>query len=344
MRLIVTTVVRESLHGKQYTGFIYDVDWSTQRVLRRLPVPEPRYAESDANPRGGMRGGRGVAITPAGIAVANHDGLNFYDEDWCLVDQISHPLFVGLHEVHWDGEHLWVTATAIDVLLKVDLGGSVEVAWDPQMSQLAERFGLQGRLLPLDGSIDYRTGATSTLNQCHLNGVTCSGAAVIVNCGFVRQLSRSMPLRVRAAARLNRGLRLHGRLGDVSRYSGRSAVIALNGSKPPDVLVELEKHELPTHNGQLLDDSRVAVNDSANNTLRIFDARGGELRAVPIPGTWLRGLEPLDDHRTFVGTAPAAVVLVDFEEGRIEHAFPLSENPYEAVHGLTLYAPPAGAR
>jgi hypothetical protein len=337
VRVIATTVVRESLRGKQYTGFIYDVDWSAQRVLRRLPVPDPRYPESDSNPRGGVRGGRGVAVTPAGIAVANHDGLSIYDDDWRLVDEISHPLLVGLHEVHWDGEHLWVTATAIDVLLKVNLSGSVEVAWDPRTSELAERYGLESRLLPLDGSIDFRTGTTSALNQCHLNGVARSGEAVIVNCGYVRRLSRSLPIWVRAAARLKHGLRLHGRFGEIPRYPGRSAVIALNGGKPPEVLVELEKPRLPTHNGQLLDDSRVAVNDSADNTLRIFDSHGAQLLAVPIPGTWLRGLEPLDGRRTFVGTSPAAVVLVDVEEGRIEQALTLSENPYEAVHGLVLY-------
>jgi hypothetical protein len=71
MRVLATTVVRESLRGKRRTGFIYDVDWDSRRVERRLPVPEPQFPESDENPRGGVRGGRGVAVTPAGIVVAN---------------------------------------------------------------------------------------------------------------------------------------------------------------------------------------------------------------------------------------------------------------------------------
>src|SRR5207302_154420 len=102
MRVIATTVVRESIRGKQKTGYIYDVDWDTRSVRRRVPVPEPRYPESDDNPRGGVRGGRGVAVIPAGIVVANYDTLHTYDDDWNSLDAFSHPLFVGLHEIDWD--------------------------------------------------------------------------------------------------------------------------------------------------------------------------------------------------------------------------------------------------
>src|SRR3712207_4273420 len=98
MRVIATTVVRESLRGKQKTGFIYDVDWDDRKVLRRFSVPDPRFRKTDDNPRGGMRGGRGVAVTRHGIVVAIYDTLYRYDDDWQVVDAFSHPLFVGIHE------------------------------------------------------------------------------------------------------------------------------------------------------------------------------------------------------------------------------------------------------
>jgi hypothetical protein len=342
MRLIATTVVRESIRGKQRTGYIYDIDWDAQRVRRRLPVPEPRHPESDDNPRGGVRGGRGVAVTREGIVLANHDTLFRYDDSWKVLDEISHPLTVGLHEIDWDGTNLWAAATRIDAVLKVGLDGSVEAAWDPHTSPLAGRYGLRPRPDPLDGTVDYRVGEARPLDECHLNGVACMDDVLIVNCGLVR---RPKPRLAKLANRTARKLGLDRRARELSRNVSRSLVVALTGSGPPEILIEFVKHnDFPTHNGQRLDAARIAVNDSTHNTLRIFGADGAQLRAVQIPGKWLRGLEPLDDHRAFVGTAPAAVVLVDVEEGRIERALPLSENPYEAVHGLTLFPSPSDQR
>jgi hypothetical protein len=55
-----------------------------------------------------------------------------------------------------------------------------------------------------------------------------------------------------------------------------------------------------------------------------------------MPGTWLRGLAPLGDGRALVGTAPAAIRSVDLASGAIERTVTLSDNPNEAVHGLTV--------
>lgn len=156
MRLVATTVVRESIRGKQRTGYIYDVDWDRETIARRLPVPEPSFPESDDNPRGGVRGGRGVAVTRHGIVVANYDTLYLYDDDWNVVSSFSHPLFVGLHEVDWDGQHLWAAATGLDLVVKVDLAGSAEAAWDPHGSPALARFGIGTRTDAVDGSVDYR--------------------------------------------------------------------------------------------------------------------------------------------------------------------------------------------
>ena len=132
MRVIATTVVRESIRGKQKTGYIYDIDWDALKVRTSLAVPDPSYPESDDNPRGGVRGGRGVAVTKDGILVANYDTVYTYDDEWNQLDSYSHPLFIGTHEVDWDGRHLYMAATGIDVVLRYDpKTRSVETVWDP---------------------------------------------------------------------------------------------------------------------------------------------------------------------------------------------------------------------
>ena len=332
MRLVATTVVRESIRGKQTTGYIYDVDWDARTVVRRLPVPEPKFPKSDDNPRGGVRGGRGVAVTPSGMVVANYDTLHVYDDGWNVLDSFTHPLFVGIHEIDWDGSHIWAAATALDTVLKIGLDRSVEAAWDPHTAPGFERFGLRRRQHPLDGRVDYRIRQAPLLNECHVNGVTRRGDTTIVNCGLVR---KRKPLLERTAQRVR------GRLGiekrQQNRHSAQSLVVKLEPQSNPRILVELNKHDFPTHNGQLLSDDRLAINDSTHNTLRVYelDEEGArEALAVSIPGTWLRGLEPIEPTRVFVGTAPASLMLVDVELGTIEAEIPLSENPNEAVHGL----------
>jgi hypothetical protein len=339
MRVIATTVVRESIRGKQKTGWIYDVDWDAQTVLRKLPVPDPSFPESDDNPRGGVRGGRGVAPTQHGIVVANYDTLYVYDDDWNVVQQLSHPLFVGTHEIDWDGERLWTAATGIDAVLRVSLDGDVDVAWDPHAPELADRFGIRRRPHAMDGSVDYRIREAPVIDQCHINGVARRGDATVVNCGLVR---KTKPFAARATDRLKRKLGIgQGTDGKKPRHSGTSMVVRVNGSGQGEVLVELGNHDFPTHNGQLLEDGRVALNDSTNNTLRVYTVGDrSEVAALQIPGTWLRGLEPLDASRVLVGTAPATIVLADLAEKHISGKLQLSDDPNEAIHGLAV-CPPA---
>lgn len=338
MRVVATTVVRESIRGKQRTGYIYDVDWDAQRIERRLPVPEPNFPESDDNPRGGVRGGRGVAATRAGIVVANYDTLHLYDEDWNAVNSISHPLFVGIHEIDWDGAHIWAAATGIDAVLRTTLDGRVEAAWDPHDPALCDSFGLVRRPHPLDGSIDYRIRQAPLLNHCHINGVARMNGSTVVNFGLVRKRRSAL---VRAFTRVRRRLR-DPRAASGRRHSGRSMIVSVDGDSAARVLVGLDEHDFPTHNGQLLEDGRVIVNDSTDNVLRVFSLDEDAARqtaAVRIPGTWLRGLEPIGSGRVLVGSAPAALMLVDIAGGAIEAKVQLSEDPNEAVHGLAFCPP-----
>jgi hypothetical protein len=337
LRIIATTVVREAVRGRQRTGWIYDVDWEARRIRRRLPVPDPLYPETDSNPRGGMRGGRGVAPTPFGIVVANYDTLWIYDDDWNVLEQFSHPLFVGMHEIDWDGDHLWITATAIDVVLRVDLETkTVQVDWDPHAAGTAERLKLPRRPHAVDGSIDYRVREAPVIDQLHINGVTRFGGTTIVNCGLVRSpKGAAQQLADRVRGKLGGDRRQLQRRGSSKR--GGSLVVRLNGSAQHEVLVSLPEHDVPTHNGQLLDETRVAVNDSTANTLRVFSlADQRELLALPLPGTWLRGLEPVDERYVFVGTAPATIRLVDLAAASFTDSLQLSEDPNEAIHGLAL--------
>jgi len=318
MRVVATTVVRASVFGRQETGHVYDVDFDAGTVVDRVPVPAPARPASDDNPRGGIRGGRGIAFTSDGVVLATYDTLVRYDDAWSIADRLESPLFAGLHEIEWDGNRLWATATAIDALVCVD-GRSAAVAWDPHGAAAAS-LGLP----PRDPAVLERAdGVVPRLDHCHLNGVTRRGDEIVLHLGLVR---RRRSARDRFARRLG--------------AAGESLVVRLNGSPVPDVLVRLRGGDLPTHNGQFVASGRIAVNDSATNTLRLFAAdTGSELRAIPMPGTWLRGLEPIGGGYALVGTAPASIHLVNLETGECERTVQLADDPNEAVHGLAAWDP-----
>ena len=326
MRVIATTVVRESIRGKQRTGTIYDVDWDSGAVSASFPVPEPDRPENDANPRGGSRGGRGAAAIGENVVIANYDTLLVYDRKWTLVDRFTHPLFLGLHELDWDGDRLYAAATAIDAVLAVDVPArTVEVAWDPHNSPLARRFGIsRGRKPPLLDAY----AAPRKVDQVHLNGVTCIDDGLVVNCGLVRPTA-SLYQRQRR--------RVVTRLGKppIAKPRGAGVTLHVPAAGDEQVLVELSSRGMPTHNGQQLPGGRIAINDSSHDTLRIFSARGArEELTIPVNGTWLRGLEPLDQNRVLVGTAPASIVMINLEQGVEMGRVALSENPDEVIHGL----------
>jgi hypothetical protein len=335
MRIVATTVVREAVQGKERSGYVYDLDWTEKRVLRRVPVPEPRFPKSDDNPRGGNRGGRGVAATRHGIVVANYDSLCVFDDDWNALDTLSHPLFVDLHEIDWDGSHLWVSSTQLDALLKVSLDGEVEVAWDPHRPPFRERFGLRERPAPVDGSVDFRVDGEQRIDECHLNGVVCDGGSLTVTCGLVR-------IEEPAGAPARKVERAPDADGWPKR--NRAAVLRVDTSGTHEVLLDFANGAYPVHNGQLVGEKRIAVNDSLDGVLRLYSTDSGqEVQAIEVPGRWLRGFEPLDDGRALVGTTPAAIALVGIEQGVVEDRFELSDHPLECVHGLAL-CPPLSAR
>ena len=196
--------------------------------------------------------------------VANYDTLLVYDRDWKLTDSFTHPLFLGLHELDWDGNRVYAAATAIDAVLAVDIATkSVTIAWDPHLSSFADRFRItQGRSL-----IDPHTGLRK-IDQVHLNGVACTDDGLVVNCGLVRPTaSWFQRQRKRVVTKLGRPAK--------SKPSGAGVTVHVPATGDEQVLVELPSRGMPTHNGQRLPDGRVAINDSSHDTLRIFSAQGG---------------------------------------------------------------------
>ena len=368
MRVICTTSIRGTVGGYDH-GHIYDIDWDSGRIMRKLEVPPPKGERLllALNPRGGARGGRGVRVVGDEVYVANDNLILKYDLDWNERGLISHQLLTRIHEIDVVHDGIWVASTGNDLAVKLDFSGRVLRVWSPRTDEqfkhavgLARKYQrrwpvwtgsgyrqpwwlLRGVLKRLAGLQTLPKGtprhilgeAPATVEEkllwfsfrilpglspddFHLNCVNAWGNEICVNLMFSPWPARACIVRIEPSFRIE--------LSDDS----------LNGP----------------HNGQLLDDKTVVVNDTKSGVLKVFDRRSGVLmksiscEQMGLEGhPWLRGLKRLSSTRVLVGAGatslfveaasiPVQVLELDLESEKVLRRVVLCEDGRTSIHGL----------
>ncbi|HEY0663455.1 MAG TPA: hypothetical protein VGD18_02485 [Thiobacillaceae bacterium] len=347
MKLVATTVIRHSVVGQEATGQLLLIDWQRGEIERAMPVPLPKHPSSNDNPRGGLRGGRGVKFWQGHCYVANYDTVYVYDQAWQQIGEISHPLATDIHEIDIDSEGLWLSCSRYDLIIKLSFDGRLLAHWHiSDAPGLMRELGIDVPPLPLDR--DYRRHLPGGLDRTHLNCVQGQpDGSVIVHLGKVgpedmlhRTLRRLLPPPGFEAHRMGR---LRRRLYEWAHGSA-SYVVRLSGPELRDFSILARYPALrPNHNGQLLNDGRVGVASERKALVISEPGTGRTVHHVPLPAKWVRGLTQIAPERLLVGVAPCAVIEVDLTEGRIQRRVALSDHPHEALHGLAVVPPLAGA-
>lgn len=335
MRVYFTTVVRKA--PPERSGEIVAVDWDTKRVVARHPMSPSDHPVEATNPRGGVRGGKGVAVAGSRVVGATYHTLRLFDPDLEGYDRgISDGWTADLHglSVEPDGT-LLASVTAVDGVLRIDLdGGEILDAWWPRnWDEVQERLGVEP--LGVEPDVDYRTiGAEMDAeiaqdpSHLHLNAVD------------------------------RRGDERYALLND------QAAIVNLDRERVELVHPDLES----AHDLRFADDGTVWVNDTADHTLRRYDLDAGELvgsidpdrawrvRGELLAGTlrhrvdkalehlglgespgarprFLRGMARTRD-RLLVGTSPATVLEVDPSRGEIVDAYRHTSDYRVAIFGV----------
>lgn len=340
MKLVATTVIRHSAVGQESTGQLLMIDWHRREIEQSIPVPHPMHPSSNDNPRGGLRGGRGVKFWQDLCYVANYDTVFTYDRDWTQIAEISHPLATDIHEIDIDSEGLWLSCSRYDLIIKLSFSGELLAHWHiSDAPKLMRRLKISAT--PLDLERDYRKHLPSGLDRTHLNCVQCQpDGSLIVHLGEVhpedllhRALRRLLPPPGFDAHRMGRLRRTFYEWA----HGSASYVVRLSGPQLSQFDI-LARHPAlrPNHNGQLLDDGRVAVASERKALVVSESGTGRTLHQIPLPAKWVRGLTQIGPDRLLVGIAPCGVLEVDLAEGRILRELVLSDHPHEALHGLTV--------
>jgi hypothetical protein len=336
--VIATTVVRHAaLSGP--TGQVFEIDWSTRDIVHRMPVPSPQSAVSDFNPRGGMRGGRGVRVWDDRVYVANFDTVSVYDRRWRQVARLSDPWAVDIHEIDVGPGGIWLSCSILDLVLRLDHDGRRLDQWHLSDSpQLARRLGLKSK--PIDSATDFRREAPAVgRDGVHLNSVQAVDDEHLV-LNFGRVLPQRLVPRV-----LDRLMLLSRRSDNPSALTrllcGRRDCIVrldLRQRQRPEVLFDVPTFR-PSHNGGLLPDGTGVLCHERGELLRWRLRRRPD--RIPLPGVWWRGLAALSPRTLLIGTQPCGLLEVDVEEGRVTGSLTLPAEASESIHGLTVL-PEAG--
>lgn len=324
----VTTVHRSAPAAQG--GEVLSLDRASSQPLKRAAIvpTEPEIDEA-ANPRGGIRGGRGLLrLDRDHILVASYHSLLVFTNDLTLVDRHSHPLMSGVHAICRDGDIIWVTSTSIDMLLGYNLKTrTADTVIDMTELDCVQSFGITPR--GLDLTRDFRADPTVVRgDSTHLNSVLKIGNQLLV---------------------------LLNRFG---------AIIDVNA----DRVVAHHRWLRGGHDLVLIPDrGHIAVNDTRTQSLLLFDADGfalvDRLIMTRLPGApfWLtskkltlysqkiasrllnykikaaplfmRGLAYADGH-LFSGISPAAVFVTDINAREIVEQHRLSLDTSETVYGI----------
>jgi hypothetical protein len=353
--LLFTSVIRAAALGEP-SGIVGVLDFERREVVLRSPVPESRHRAYEPNPRGGVRGARGVAAAGDRAVVASSDRLLVFDSDWTLVSELSHPWLGGIHDIALDPDGIWVTCANADLVVKVGPDGEILDRWswrdDPR---LAAELGHPSapRFRP---DLDYRDPRTlqgGVHNIAHVNGVARGEGSLLVSLGRIlpprevaRRRVRAIPGRLASRLGVVRGERPPAPKVPVSAVAGSAfAIVEVPDDRElrPRVLLRERPVSVPNHN-VLVHGGDVVYNDSNGDRVVAWDVDGRRVRAaVSIPGerAFARGLARLDDGRYLVGSQrPAQLHVVDLDAGEVVESIDLGGDPREAVYAVCVVPSP----
>jgi hypothetical protein len=327
-RVAVSTIGR-GVAVNRASGYLRILDLELGVVSFTVPVPESRWRAQDPNPRGGVRGARGMAVHDGRFVLAGYEDLLVMDASWAVVDRFVDPVLAGIHDIVADERGIWATCSRGDVFALIGWNGTLDDWWTFRAdSALAEALDLR-TVLPFDPSIDHRDprGLLVRWSTVTLNGAGTSERGMLLSLGRV----------------VDRGFRrrfLRRRLPPPPSF----AVVELPRGRPAretaaTLLLHRTDHAVdsPNHNPEE-DGDLVVYNDSNRNVLVGWDRHEGrEVHAVPIPGDppFARGLLRLDDGLWLVGSQrPLAVHAVDLERGRVVASHQLDGGEFECVYAI----------
>lgn len=329
--IFFSTVVRSAPPARG--GELVRLDWVSKKVVAKTPITSSRPDVKDPNPRGNTRGGRGISISGDQVHVASYDQIRTFDMDLQPSSVVSNGLMAGLHEVLMVSEgRLWVSATAIDAALEIDLtsGECVDQYWPREQPTLQREMGLTPA--EIDKTADLRTAYLSSSHtehpsHLHLNALAIWNGdihALLNSRGSVVNLTTQTVVLTDEQLIGGHNLVLAGDLLFVCATRQKSVCVFDLTSGSRVQTLELAK----------MDGVQKLLRDSQPKGLRRLAPGANRQASDPL---FVRGLQAVGDE-VFVGISPATILRLNWKTGDLLDLYQYSKDVSVCVHGLKLRA------
>jgi hypothetical protein len=335
---------------------------------KTCPIPEADFLLFDINPRGGLRGGKGIALTDNRICFATASHILLYDYQWSLRSVITHPSCASIHDmVERDGS-LWVTSTENDLVFQFDLGGRILSTFNYKDHAVTIReLGLKpSQTIPLDrdailaGSRDYRDPRTHRIaqtNNAHLNSLcflengdmlvslgrlTPWKMAVLMSLKGILTKARIYAIIVAVNQALIKLLGLKRQKNSALAFvpaTAQSVILRVTPAGACTILFRFDDTTVPNHSLCPLDNGTVLYCDTNNGNLLVLDPDSGTVcKRIFVAEDFLRGIEPLSQTLVAVGSQHT-VHVVDLEREAVVQKVQISEDPRVAIFDIQVLPP-----
>ncbi|MBT6323134.1 MAG: hypothetical protein HOJ31_13235 [Anaerolineae bacterium] len=362
MRLLVSTTIRK-VTAKERSGYLYTVDLEHQEVIRRSCTIEPPYRSADANPRGGMRGSKGIAIRSDIVAITNTSSIFLYDRDWNLLHTITHPSCAGIHDIGFQKNSIWVATSRSDTINQFDFDGNLlnyiyfressylrkKLKWYPPIRLTSEQI--------YQGEIDFRDPRTyeiETYDNAHVNSISCLDKGdLLVSIGLIQKNNFLILLRIKTWLKrkelwdsfysLNRMIRrvfrrpknMHSDL-IFQPAKGSSAVLRISKDKEMRLLFSMDEKMVPSHSILHLSDKQSIYLDTSNGIVIEFNPVTGEiLTSTKVTDGFLRG-SVLVSESTLVMGSNSELIIFNLNEHSVQGRIQISDIPHESIFDIEV--------
>ncbi len=298
-KLLVSTVARGAQRGESHGG-LYLVDVGRQYVEQ---VADANSVAIDFAGRGGERGLRGIVVVGQEIFVAASNEITIFDPWFRVLATYRNSYLKHCHEMSAHGGKLYVTSTAFDAVLRMDLKS--------RQFEKGMRIANTGGLISLKPFDPQKSGGPGESNLYHLNSVHAGEAGLFVAGRKMPALVEMTETSLEVRAALPRGTH--------NARPFRGGVLYHDGDT--DTLVWATREDKIV---------------SASPRYAREELLGSDPGDVARQG-FGRGLCVLSETLVAAGASPATVAIHDLEAGRVVETLNLSMDVRHAVHGLAVW-------
>ncbi len=312
--VLVTEVIRSTHQGQSHGG-AYLVNLKT---LDATQVLDWNKLDIDWEGRGQGRGLRGIAFYNDNIYIAASDELFVFDPEFNIVKTFRNRYLRHCHEIHREGDTLYLTATSFDSVLEFNLKEqrfthAHLIRYQPRSVRTAmgTRQGLTLRVGHYDPN---RSDGPAAADTTHINNVTTHAGKLLVS-----------------------GVRL-------------KSIIAIDRTGHTDFAPTPEW----THNAQPYRDG-ILYNSTAEDAVCFASLAGEVLKRFSIPRydeaeltqtdlpddyarqAFARGLIATDTGLIIASSSPSTITAWDFDSGNQLATVNFGTDIRNAPHGLAIW-------